>query len=39
MRLIFLVRAMQPLVPAAHTQVVTYVVAERASDMIKAAWS
>ncbi|KAG5718237.1 hypothetical protein E4T56_gene1595 [Termitomyces sp. T112] len=27
-----------PLVPAAHTQVATYVVAERASDLIKAAW-
>ncbi|KAG5643347.1 hypothetical protein DXG03_001068 [Asterophora parasitica] len=27
-----------PLVPAAHTQAATYVVAERASDLIKAAW-
>ncbi|KAG6919213.1 hypothetical protein DXG01_008005 [Tephrocybe rancida] len=27
-----------PLVPAAHSQVATYVVAERASDLIKSAW-
>ncbi|RDB14775.1 Pyranose dehydrogenase 3 [Hypsizygus marmoreus] len=28
-----------PLVPAAHTQAATYVVAERASDLIKATWT
>jgi hypothetical protein len=28
----------QPDVPAAHTQVVVYVIAERASDLIKSAW-
>ncbi|KAG5638849.1 hypothetical protein H0H81_009400 [Sphagnurus paluster] len=27
-----------PLVPAAHSQAATYVIAERASDLIKAAW-
>jgi len=27
-----------PMVPAAHTQAATYVFAERASDLIKAAW-
>ena len=29
---------LQPLVPAAHTQAAAYVVAERASDLIKGAW-
>ncbi|KAJ6535917.1 glucose-methanol-choline oxidoreductase [Mycena vulgaris] len=28
-----------PLVPSAHTQAPTYVVAERAADLVKAAWS
>ncbi|KAF9266699.1 pyranose dehydrogenase [Marasmius fiardii PR-910] len=28
-----------PYLPAAHTQAPTYIVAERASDLIKAAWS
>ncbi|KAF9264148.1 aryl-alcohol oxidase [Marasmius fiardii PR-910] len=28
-----------PFLPAAHTQVATYIVAERASDLIKASWS
>jgi len=27
-----------PIIPAAHTQVPTYIVAERAADMIKEAW-
>jgi choline dehydrogenase-like flavoprotein len=28
-----------PYVPSAHTQAATYVIAERGSDLIKAAWS
>lgn len=31
-------RRTQPFVPAAHTQTPVYVIAERASDMIKAKW-
>ncbi|KAJ7471308.1 pyranose dehydrogenase [Mycena galericulata] len=28
-----------PFIPAAHTQVPTYVIAERAADLVKAAWA
>ncbi|KAJ7471447.1 aryl-alcohol oxidase [Mycena galericulata] len=28
-----------PFIPAAHTQVATYVIAERAADLVKAAWA
>jgi hypothetical protein len=29
----------QPIVPSAHTQAATYVVAERGSDLVKARWT
>lgn len=28
----------QPIVPSGHTQAPTYIVAERAADLIKASW-